>query len=92
MYGKKFTLAEKQALDAKHGTSIAATGHPYPENELQGRPVTEVKVNPGDYVAFRADYPHKVGSSGTYTNGKRVSWNGFLTVLPGAPDTLLYWT
>lgn len=93
MYGKRLTLEQKRDLDERYGTnSIATSGYPYPEEEFRDCPVTEINVNPGDYVAFRADYPHKVASSGTYTEGKRVSWNGFLTTVSGATDELLYWT
>jgi len=92
MYGKRLTLEQKRDLDERYDTSIATTGYPYPEEEFRDCPVTEIDVNPGDYVAFRADYPHKVASSGTYTEGKRVSWNGFLTILNGETDELLYWT
>lgn len=92
MYGKRLTLEQKRDLDERHGTSVATTGYPYPEDEFRDCPVTEISVKPGDYVAFRADYPHKVASSGTYTEGKRVSWNGFLTIRSGTTDELLYWT
>ena len=46
MYGKKFSDAEKVALDIKYASEnpppqIAATGYPYPEAEFIGAPVSD---------------------------------------------------
>jgi hypothetical protein len=98
MYGKKFTDAEKIALDKKISKAtgkpslIATTGYPYPQSEFQNCPPTQIDVEAGDYVVFRADFPHKVETTCEPTPGYRVSWNGFFTLLYGRKNELVYWT
>jgi hypothetical protein len=95
MYGKRFSHQEKLDLDRRIGNNskIAETGYPYPESEFSHIPTTVLDVNAGDYVVFRADYPHKVANTSHFTNGWRVSWNGFFTCLSSAdPYQLVYWT
>jgi hypothetical protein len=94
MYGRKFSDSEKQELDRQSGPNshIATTGYPYPDSVFEGVPVTRVDVESGDYVVFRADYPHKVANTTEVQEEPdefRVSWNGFLTLLN---DDLVYWT
>jgi hypothetical protein len=103
MYGRKFDLNEKRAIDSRHkGTTpdneihhgtVAEEGYFYPELELTGHVAAKLDVRPGDYVVFRADYPHKVGSDpAPQAEGRRISWNGFLSPLFGDPSSLVYWT
>lgn len=98
MYNKKFTEEEKKALDKKISkatgklSQIATTGYPYPESEFEDCGKEQIDVEAGDYVVFRADYPHKVATVCKPTPGKRVSWNGFFTLLYGKEDELVYWT
>ncbi len=99
IYGKKFTEKEKKDLDKRIGldqdgnpSQIFTTGYPYPESEFTNCPVTQIDVEAGDYVVFRADFPHKVATVCKPTKGYRVSWNGFFTLLYGTANELVYWT
>jgi len=86
MYGKKFSEDEKKEISKE----VYETGYPYPEELFHGVPKTVLEIGVGDYVCFRADYPHAVvNNSEVETDQLRVSWNGFLAMVG---DHLVYWT
>jgi len=92
VYNKKFTKNEKVDLDRKYNINVSVNGYPYPRKELEAvvpSIMLEVSVRAGDYVVFRADYPHEVVNNGERQKGWRVSWNGFFTYVKGA---LVHWT
>ncbi|MGP0591164.1 hypothetical protein ACTRXD_01325 [Nitrospira sp. T9] len=95
VYGKQLTEQDKRDLDAARGLNIFKTGYPYPEDIFKDSFMQEIEVETGDYVVFRADYPHKVANKNIAKNTDehfRVSWNGFMTLLYGQENQLVYWT
>lgn len=86
MYTKQLTDQEKRELDTK----IYEDGYPYPEELFDGIAKSVIEVGAGDYVVFRADYPHKVANTKKIESDQyRVSWNGFFTTVG---SSLVYWT
>jgi hypothetical protein len=86
MFGRQFTDREKEEIDPL----IYEEGYPYPDELFDGVPSSLIEVGAGDYVVFRADYPHKVvNTKRIKSDGYRVSWNGFFTTVG---NNLVYWT
>jgi hypothetical protein len=86
MYGKQFTDLEKKSMDP----GIYEDGYPYIEDLFEGRERSIIEVGAGDYLVFRADYPHKVANTKKIkSDDYRVSWNGFFTTVG---SNLVYWT
>jgi hypothetical protein len=96
VYNKQFTEKEKHEIYIKYDTNILKTGYPYPEELFKNVDRLNIDVETGDYLVFRADYPHAVVNhpNAIAQNEFRVSWNGFFTNL--YPDSrmfeLVYWT
>lgn len=86
MYGHQFSEQEKRTMDP----GIYEEGYPYDEELFKEVPKSVIEVGAGDYLVFRADYPHKVSNTKEIVSDQyRVSWNGFFTTVG---SSLVYWT
>ena len=102
MYGKRFTPEEKAQIDLDYAhlapeerPAVQASGYYYPDELLDGVHSETVQVETGDYLVFRADFPHKVHNAdgeSSFSGQQRVSWNGFFTIRHDGIDEVLYWT